>query len=426
MMKGTGITRCCALVILCLGGVLASGCTVHRMTEPAEPLSVRPAYLDDVVAARLQALYDELLERKGVHQAVVIIETGDGSQRWIGAAGEGRAEPSIDADTPVVLASITKLYTAALVLRLVERGRFKLDQPIVSLLPDSLTQGLHRLGRVDHTADITVRHLLAHTSGLADYFTDRPRGGKSLSGQLAESDLAWTAGQMIERVRTELVPHFPPQPAHARKPKVRYSDTNYLLLRLIVEETEGSPLIEVMQRELLEPLGLRRTTAYPLTDAARDEPAPLWIGDARWELPQALDSFGADGAMIAPLSEAVAFMRALVHGRLFDDPATYDLMHDRWHHFGLPLDRAAIELPNWPIGYGLGMMRFQMPTILNGFRRMPVVLGHTGSTGAWLFYSPELDLFLAGTINQATGGALPYRFVPKLLQAFSMNQMTLQ
>jgi CubicO group peptidase (beta-lactamase class C family) len=123
--------------------------------------------------------------------------------------------------------------------------------------------------------------------------------------------------------------------------------------------------------------------------------------------------------MVAPLGEAVAFMRAFVRGQLFDDPATYDLMQAQWNRFGLPLDPVALKLPNWPIEYGLGMMRFRMPTILNGFERMPAVLGHTGSTGSWLFYCPELDLFLAGTVNQATGGALPYRFVPKLLRAFS-------
>jgi CubicO group peptidase (beta-lactamase class C family) len=329
------------------------------------------------------------------------------------------------------LASITKLYPAALVLRLVERGRLEFDQPIASLLPDSLIHGLHRLDGVDHTDEITIRHLLAHSSGLADYFTDRPRGGKSLSDQLAEGDMAWTPAEMLERVRTDLRPHFPPQEPDGGKQKIRYSDTNYLLLRLIIEETEGESLIEVMQRELLEPLGFGRTAAYPpispagspgatdATSTATFEPAPLWIGAERWDLPLALGSFGADGAMVAPLGEAIDFMRALVRGQIFDDPAPYDLMHAEMSRFGLPLDLVALQLPSWPIEYGLGMMRFQLPTLMNGFQRMPAVLGHTGSTGSWLFYCPELDLFLAGTVNQATGGALPYRFVPKLLREFT-------
>ena len=72
-----------------------------------------------------------------------------------------------------------------------------------------------------------------------------------------------------------------------------------------------------------------------------------------------------------------------------------------------------------PIEYGLGIMRFRLPRLFTGMRRMPAVIGHTGSTGAWLFYCEELDLLLAGTVDQATAGAIPYRVVPKLLRDYT-------
>jgi CubicO group peptidase (beta-lactamase class C family) len=439
-MERIRITRRRALGILGAGAAVAAALPLYRVVAPSEPRPLRPASFDDTVVKRLQHLYDDVSARPELHQAIVVVETGAGAQRWVGAPPDRRrSTPTLDANTPVVLASITKLYTAALVLRLAERGRLRLDEPIANLLPGSLIAGLHRRDGVDRTGEITIRHLLAHSSGLADYFTDRPRGGLSLGEQIAEADMAWTPSEMIERVRTELSPHFPPQPAGTVRQKIRYSDTNYLLLRMIVEEVEVGSLIEVMRRELLEPLGLRRTTAYPtgtptgthgtiaaagiadggFTDGTIDEPAPLWIGDKRWDMPLALGSFGADGAMIAPLGETIAFMRALIRGQSFDDPAIFDLMHARWNRFGLPLDRSAIQLPNWPIEYGLGMMRFQLPSLMNGLQRMPPVVGHTGSIGSWLFYCPELDLLTAGTFNQATASALPYSFVPKLLRAFT-------
>jgi D-alanyl-D-alanine carboxypeptidase len=52
---------------------------------------------------------------------------------------------------------------------------------------------------------------------------------------------------------------------------------------------------------------------------------------------------------------------------------------------------------------------------------MPAVIGHTGSTGSWFFHCPELDVRIAGTVNQATAGAVPYRCVPRLLRALDLR-----
>jgi D-alanyl-D-alanine carboxypeptidase len=60
---------------------------------------------------------------------------------------------------------------------------------------------------------------------------------------------------------------------------------------------------------------------------------------------------------------------------------------------------------------------FRLPRALTPFRPVPEVVGHTGSTGTWLFHAPELDLFMTGTVNQITAGAVPFRLVPKVLRA---------
>ena len=61
------------------------------------------------------------------------------------------------------------------------------------------------------------------------------------------------------------------------------------------------------------------------------------------------------------------------------------------------------------------MMRMTMPRIFSPFRAVPSMEGHTGVNGSWLFHSPELDAIIAGTVDQMTAGAVPFRFVPKLL-----------
>jgi CubicO group peptidase (beta-lactamase class C family) len=163
-------------------------------------------------------------------------------------------------DTPYFLASIDKLFNATIVCRLHERGQVRLDESIATYLPETLVRGLHRLNGTDRTHEITVRHLLSHTSGLADWLEDYPRGGPSLVDRLlAEGDRAMSLEEIVHYVRDRLTPHFHPQPAAVRRPRVRYCDTNFILLAAIIEAVTGRPLHRVHEAMLYEPLNLRRT-----------------------------------------------------------------------------------------------------------------------------------------------------------------------
>ena len=67
-------------------------------------------------------------------------------------------------------------------------------------------------------------------------------------------------------------------------------------------------------------------------------------------------------------------------------------------------------------------MRFQIPRIFTPLRPVPQVVGHTGSTGTWLFYAPEPDLYIAGAVNQFSAGAVPFQLIPKVLRAVTGGQ----
>jgi D-alanyl-D-alanine carboxypeptidase len=118
--------------------------------------------------------------------------------------------------------------------------------------------------------------------------------------------------------------------------------------------------------------------------------------------------------LYSTVGDLMVFMRALIRGELFDDPATVNLMHGEWNQFGFSISPVG---PGWPIEYGLGMMRLRYPRILTPFRPVPDIIGHTGASGSWLFYCPPLDLLLAGNVSQITAAAVPFQFVPKLLRA---------
>lgn len=380
--------------------------------------TVRTSGMPEALAQQMQALLDGLMAQKHVAHAIVAVESGDGRMRWIGAAGAATPDGApLQVETPVFVASITKLYIAAAILKLYEQGRLDLEAPMAEYLPQTLIGGLHRLGGVDHTGSITVRNLLAHSSGLPDSLEESAKGGRSVVERLMlEGDRAWPLEDLLAIVRDDLTPHFPPQPAEAPRPKMRYSDTNYQLLMAIIEALTRQTLPEAFEAMLYRPLGLLHTFhpgAAPLEPTL--PPATLWAEDRPLEAPLALESIRD---LYSTVADQLKFMRALVSGAVFDDPQTFDLMRQRFNRFGFPKDRAALRSPNWPIEYGLGLMRFRLPRLFAGMQKLPAVIGHSGSTGTWLFYCPELDLYLCGAMDQITAGAAPYRAIPKVLQAF--------
>jgi CubicO group peptidase (beta-lactamase class C family) len=240
---------------------------------------------------------------------------------------------------------------------------------------------------------------------------------------VAEGDFPIGFDDLINFTRTQLSPHFPPQPMDARRQKVRYSDTNFMLLIGMIESVTGRPLHDVYDEFFFEPLELRHTwlDGYSKPYEPTLEPAQVWIKDKPLHIPLLMRS---TWAIYSTVADTMSFLRALTDGSAFDDPATSTSMHRRWNRFGVPLDRAALQLPTWPIEYGLGIMRFHDP-LLKFLQRMPhklvpiypapAVIGHTGSTGSWLFHCPTLKLMLSGTVDQANAGALPYRLIPKIL-----------
>jgi len=367
---------------------------------------------------RLQTLLDTLSSQKPIKQAIMAVESGDGSFCWSGASGEAVDGSPLKPDTPFFIASIDKIYNAAIVLTLAEQGKLNLNDSISAYLPADLTRGLHSLNGADHVGALTIRHLLSHTSGMADWLEDAPKNGKSLIEQVLEKgDRSLTFEEIAEHVRG-LKPHFPPQNLSASKVKVRYSDTNFILLIALIETICGQPLHRVHADMLYAPLGLNHTY-FPGASQPLDPtpvPVPLRADGQGVEIPGLLTSFRG---IYSTADDTIAFLRSLTRGEVFQSPETFAQMQSRWNQFGFPLDRAALRSPGWPIEYGLGLMRFQLSRIFTSLKRLPAVIGHTGSTGCWLFWCPELDLYFSGSVDEASAGAVPYRLMPKLLKVLS-------
>ena len=376
--------------------------------------------MPDVRSTPLDACLDRLAARRDVHHALMAVRSGDGTLDWRGARGDARpGGPALTTDTPYFVASVDKLVTATALFVLAERGELELDARLGACLAPDLTRGLHVLRGVDRSDELTLRQLVSHTSGLADYLEDRPRGGRSLIDEtLARGDVGWTFEEACERVRSRLRPHFPPQDPHDPRARAQYSDTNYLLLKAVLEAVTGRPVAEVYRELVFAPLGMTSTFVVsrgePLAERMAGA-ATLWAGVEPLDAPVTLRS---TFAMFSTLDDQLALVRGVAEGRPFaGGPGVFERMATPFRRFGQGIDPAAMRRPGWPIEYAHGVMRFHLPRWLAPVRRPAAVIGHTGSTGSWAFHCPDLDLDLVGTVDQVTAGPVPFRSVGGWLRA---------
>jgi D-alanyl-D-alanine carboxypeptidase len=176
----------------------------------------------------LEYLVSDLVKNdKALKNCLLSVKKGDGSFAWSGAAGMASQDGQIlmNKDNLIFIASITKLYTATVIMRMYEEGLLALDDPISKYLPKGLIKGIHVYNGKDYSSKITIKQLLSHTSGIADYYSEKSNDGKSLYDLfLEEPQRAWTVDETIERARRDLKPKFEPGTATS------YSDTNFQLL----------------------------------------------------------------------------------------------------------------------------------------------------------------------------------------------------
>ncbi|XID95542.1 serine hydrolase domain-containing protein [Paenibacillaceae bacterium WGS1546] len=294
------------------------------------------------------------------------------------ASGGRPADPR----QPYYIASVSKLFAAVLCATLVERGELGFDDPISGYLDAELLRELHVYKGKDYAGDIRVRHLLNHTSGLNDFFEDKPAQGASmLDLTLEESSRLWTPRDVVEWTKSRLKNRFPPgQGFH-------YSDTGYHLLGMLLENAAGRAYSDLLRDRILQPLGMMHTylSGYsaPLEPNGLP-PAGLYIRDRDISSYDSLSWMFAGGGLVSTTEDQLKFMKAVVKREIVSD-ATFAAMND-WATFFPGID------------YGYGLMNIKPVFVI--MPKKYAAWGNAGSTGSFLFYHPATDAYLIGSLNQ--------------------------
>ncbi len=337
----------------------------------------------------LQAVLDKAVDGKKVFGTSFAVKKCD--YTWQGASG------NLTADRPYFIASTTKLFTTAIILRLREEGKLSLEDKISKYINASIVSGLHVYKGKDYSEEITIRHLLSHTSGLPDYFQDKSAIGLSLEDELMTGkDQSWTFEQTIEWAKI-MSPLFAP----GTKGKANYSDTNFQLLGKIIETITEKSYSKNCQERIIQPLGL--TSTYLYQDASDDKPKTLYYKNNKLHIPKAMTSFGADGGMVSVSSDMLVFIEAFFTGKLFKI-SYIDEIQEVWNRIFPPM-RA-----------GVGIHMFKLPWIFNPTGAIPYFVGHSGLSGALAFYCPKEKMYIVGTVNQTAHPDISFRIMISLTQ----------
>jgi D-alanyl-D-alanine carboxypeptidase len=250
----------------------------------------------------------DALVAKGIPGVVVAFNEGDHITTVVRGQRDLTTATPMRRDDKLRIGSITKSFTAVVVLQLAAEGRIALSDTVEQWLP----------GLVPGGAAITVGQLLNHTSGLAEYEVHPAYLEPYLSGDLGHV----SPPEQLVAFANELGAE-PVAPGTAR-----YSNTNYTLAGLVVEAATGNPLAIEMERRIFEPLGLD-DTSYPMTP---DTPSPTAHGYMVMDGPGATDVTGLSptmagpaGAIVSTAGDVASFYRALFSGELLE-PHELELM----------------------------------------------------------------------------------------------------
>jgi D-alanyl-D-alanine carboxypeptidase len=322
---------------------------------------------------------DKYLESsKSIVTMTLLVENEDG--KTIIEKSKG----GLSKDKPFVIASISKLYTYAIIFKLIDKGELSYEDNLKKFFKESALKNLHNLDGVEYAQHITVRQLLDQNSGLPDYETNKQPDGSVIFKTVMSKDKS-VDFELSMSITKSLKPKFPP----GSKNRAYYANMNVNLLARIAELVTKKSYEELLLENIVNPLELKNTFACKPNMTHE----PIYIGYRSAIRPKYLASSIASGGIISSNSELMIFIRAFIRGELFNKK-----------HLNDPTFR---PIQFFPLKYGNGMMQVSMSRAMSPLFPTPTLIGHSGSSGSFAYYCPEKKVYITGTINQVKARPFP-------------------
>ncbi len=334
----------------------------------------------------LNQLLTNVITKKYIYGAVFYVSSHDNSIDLIAAAG------NIKEHSQYYIASVNKFFVSAIILKLYTQNKLDLHDKISKYLLEEVVRGLHIFKGKDYSNELSIAHMLSHTSGLPCYLTEKQVNGRKAIAELeAGIDQPWPIDKVIQEVK-KMRTHFPP----GKEGRAKYADTNHQILGLIIENITGEP-VNIVLKNLFNELNLSNT--YVCEDVNDQNFVPICFKSAKRHIPLFLNSTQND--IISTAKDQMIFLKAFFSGYFFPQERLNEL--EKWNNIFFPFK------------YGVGIQKFYLPRILSPFHSIPEMVGHCGSNGSVAFYVPDMDLYITGTINQQARPNIAFQTMIKFI-----------
>ncbi len=277
------------------------------------------------------------------------------------------------------LASVGKLFTATIVGMLHDKGFLDFEDRIEKYLDADLMSGLHFYKGKDYSGDITIKHLLNQTSGLNDIFFPL------LKKMIGDPNFEITVKGALHWGKNNTKPVGKPGQRHY------YTDTNYYLLGLLIENITKKSFHETIHEMIFNPLGMENAyiNGYSSPKAKAQLPsAHIYLYNINFIDNKKVAKIDyAGGGVVAPLSEYLLFMKALVNNQLVKAETLHKMIYDD------------IKMGFPAIGFDYGYSIWKPKAIPILLPEKYFCWGCVGVTGAFMFYHPQTESYIMGTFN---------------------------
>jgi D-alanyl-D-alanine carboxypeptidase len=368
-MKMKKIISAIALLVV----LFTSSCNDDHVDYTIENISL---------SKKLQSVFDGVKSDPSLYSASLSVIIPDRDFKFKAAYGNATPTQVMLPDDQFFSASIGKMVTSVIIMKLLDEGKLGLDDAISKYLATNITDGLHVFNKVDYSKQITIRQLLNHTSGLPDFLLAGVPDANGLSpffqALFSNVEHTWTAVELINFHKQNFQPIAKPGDVF------EYSDTNYQLLGLIIESITSKKLHEYAYEKIFQPFGMSHSYYFfhelERGNAIGRTASWSYISDIPINFPGMSFDWAA-GGLITTSEDLLKFLKQAVSGNYLSTKSKAAMQT-------FVTTKAGYD-------YGLGMMR-----ITYGPGSDNYIIGHEGATNAVAFYLPQYNAYIIGTLNQ--------------------------
>lgn len=319
-------------------------------------------------AKTLDSLANEYLKLNPEASGVIAVVSNPNDINWKYATGfiDQRKTKKLTGKELFIAASITKTFMAAIILQMEEEGKLSIKDKVINYLNKATIASLTTYKNKSYENELTIEHLLRHTSGIFDYlnegkvhlnaYKNYPNRNYSLQDRI---DICIKQGN-----------------AKSKPGKYYYSNTNYILLGMIAEKIDKKLISKIFDDRIIKPLKLNNTTLNTTKEDHINKMMKGYYTD--WNLTSFTLNFNKDnaaGGILTSVNDLVLFSNGLFTGKLFKKVGTLKKMLD------------------FKKGYGLGVMKFESS------RKAGKVYGHSGFDPGYTCYMAYMEKFDCSIIN---------------------------